>query len=252
MSFLRTLMTGGNQPAINCFLLYHKCGNNYTINVHKLTRKTRYVPNVQIRTADRLNLPRRGEVVNFRCRNLDFATLEQHGVIARDDARFLVFTRHPASFILSATKYHHRGDEKWARTEPQPHLDGRSLTDALRATEDEGERQIITMTHFHWLYERMTSFAPHFDDPRFLRLRTEDLFVTNDPAYYQRIADFLRLSAEPSFVEALKQASPAFKRDLPAHSTGSFQHGNPLERLAPAAQAFYAENWQGFATQLDY
>lgn len=252
MEIFNIAFAGGNRPVKNIILVFHKCGNNYTINAHKLDRGVRYARDVRYPTAERINLPRRGKLVNYHCANFDLDTLNRLGVLAQPNARFLVMTRHPASFVLSATRYHLRGHEKWARTVAQPHLGGQTLTAALHAAATEGEQQIISMTHFTWLYQRMTSFVPKFDDPAFMRVKVEDLFVTRDEYYYQKIADFLRLGERARFVEALKGASPAFKHSLPAHSTGSFQHSDPLASLAPEARAFYQENWQGFAMQLGY
>ncbi|TPW27109.1 hypothetical protein FJU08_21130 [Martelella alba] len=253
MDFFKKFLPGFKRPAVNCFMLFHKCGNNYSIDLHKHTKNICYVSNVTIDTADKINGLHRRDIANARCRNFDVETLRRHGILTREDARFLVFTRHPASFVLSATKYHLRGDEKWARTTPQPHLGGRSLTDALRAAGDEGERQIITMTHFAWLFERMVSFVPYFDDPRFKRLKVEDLFTTKDVSYYQDIASFLRLEGHSGFLDALKNASPAFKTDLPRHSTGTFRReGDPLEKLEAVARDHYMMNWQTYSDRLGY
>ncbi len=249
---LWTRLSLRHRPAANCFLLFHKCGNNYTNALHRLDRGQPYVRDVRMVTARRINRPRPGRIVNFRCRNFDLACLVEHGLLHRPDARFVVFTRHPASFVLSATRYHLRGTEAWARRTAQPHLGGQTLTGALRAAPDEGARQIITMTHFSWLFERMVSFVPCFEERAFLRIRIEELFTARDPAYYEQLAAFLRLGDRAAFRRALMAASPAFKPSLPDHATGSFRQADPVSALAPAARAYYAAHWQQFAERLGY
>lgn len=237
---------------INCLLLFHKCGNNYANNVHRLSRRTRYVRSVEPGDAETLrafNVD--GKVTNLRCRNFGRAEVERSGALDDDAARFLVFTRHPASFVWSAAKYHERGIEEWATMRPLQSLNGKTLTQALRDAESLDEKHITIMNHFAFLYERQASLMEFEDDPRFKRLRTEDLFNAHEPAYYQDIAQFLRLPSR-GFQRALMKASPAFKRKLPKHSTGAFQIKDPYQDFGDQARAHYDEHWLPFATRLGY
>ncbi|MFD0985876.1 hypothetical protein [Methyloligella solikamskensis] len=244
----------GAAPAVlNLFILFHKCGNNYTMKVHRHDRGTRFVESVQPPAADTIpNHDVAGVPVNVRCRNFGLRVLERNGLLEIDDARFLVFTRHPASFILSAVKYHLPGVEDWAIKKSQPHLGGMSLTAALNATDDEAERQIVAMIHFEGLYQRQASFADCFDRDDFRRVRCEDLFATDDPDYFMEIAKFLRLDTRPQFVRALQKASPAGMKRLPGQSTGAFRERDPYGALAPRAQDYYDEHFRRFADALGY
>lgn len=238
---------------LNLFILFHKCGNNYVKAVHRHDPATRFTLSVKAPEADKIascDLP--GEPVNVRCRNFGLKVLQRHGLLEGGDMRFLVFTRHPASFILSAVNYHLRGAEKWAMTRPEPHLGGVPLTTALNATEEEAERQIIAMKQFRGLYERQASFAECFGDDRFMQIRCEELFSTDDPAYFRAIAFFLRLGDRPAFIHALQQASPTSMKKLPRHSTGAFKQRDPYGALEPRAQSWYDEHFRAFADRLGY
>ena len=238
--------------ALNLFLLFHKCGNNYVQDVHRRT-EVPFVPSIL--PSDAGEIPQHDEkeqVTNIRCRNFDFDTLAQNSLLDRPGYRYVVFTRHPASFILSAVKYHRRGNEEWAANEPQPHLGGRSLTRALNQAWTASRRQIHVMTHFKYLYERQASLMSLLGSENVIRVKCEDIFAERDPAYYSELTRFLRLQADETFVEALKSASPAFKKKLPRHSTGEFAHSDPLRRLGRRARAHYEKHWSGFATALEY
>lgn len=237
---------------LNLFLLSHKCGNNYVQNLHKLTDVPfrNSVMRDQASSIPAHDLP--NTVTNIRCRNFSYATLSEADLLDRPETRYLIFTRHPASFVRSASLYHLRGGEKWARQTPQPHFDGKPLTQALREAQNDAEREILTMIQFRDLYLRQTSFTVLFEKPNCLRIRTEDLFTTKDPAYYRTVAEFLRLADWPGFIEALKQASPAFKNELPKHSTGAFKSRDPYAALADGSKEYYDENFSQFASALGY
>ena len=239
---------------INCFLLFHKCGNNYVINVHRVDTETSFIESVLPQEASNIfEYDKGGSVVNFRCRNFDYETIETSGLLNIESARFLIFTRDPASFIFSAVKYHLRGGEEWAVKEPQQSLDGKSLTQALREATSPDEQQIIIMKQFDWLYERQVSLLKYINDPRFMRVRCEDLFTTTDEAYFSNIVSFLRLSQRPPFLQALKVASPAFKKELPKHSTGSFKIETPYHALGDSmAKSYYDAHWKEYARALNY
>jgi hypothetical protein len=251
---------------INCFLLFHKCGNNYVQNVHRIDTATIYINSVkEHEAANIIEYDKSGTVVNVRCRNFNYETIKTSGLLNIESARFLIFTRDPASFIFSAAKYHLRGSEKWAVKEPQQSLDGKTLTQALREATSPDEQQIIIMKQFDWLYESQVSLLKYINDPNFFRVRCEDIFTTTEEAYFSNIASFLRCSKrpsfitsllrrskEPSFLYALKVASPAFKNKLPKHSTGSFKIENPYHALGGKAKSFYDAHWMEYAQALDY
>ena len=135
---------------------------------------------------------------------------------------------------------------------PQAKLGGIPLAEALAKAESEADRYIVSMIHFEPLYRIMTSFLEYMNDPRFLRLKVEELFTQTDDRYYQQIADFLRLGDKPQFVEALKQASPAFKQELPKHSTGAFRAKQPYAQFETKAKEYFDEHLVPYATQLGY
>lgn len=251
---------------INCFLLFHKCGNNYIHNVHRIDTRTIYIRDVLPRqAANIIEYDKGGTVVNIRCRNFDYETIQTSGLLNIESTRFLIFTRDPASFIFSAVKYHLRGGEEWAVKEPQQALDGKTLTQALREASSPDEQQIIIMKQFAWLFEKQVSLLKYVDDPRFLRVRCEDLFTTTEEAYFSNIASFLRCtkrpsfitsllrrSKEPSFLYALKAASPAFRKKLPTHSTGAFKIEAPYQALGDKAKTHYDTHWMKYARALNY
>lgn len=135
---------------MNLFLLTHKCGNNYFKNLHRLSS----VPSASCEPNEAMPVQSPGKsnaIINVRCRNFGYDDLLDGQLLDSIDTRFFVITRHPASFVLSATKYHHRGSEKWARNMPQAHFGGRPLTQALQEAENAAARQIVTMIHFKYL-----------------------------------------------------------------------------------------------------
>lgn len=238
---------------LNLYCLFHKCGNNYVQNVHRIYNGVRFVRGVTPNEAG--SIPKNDRwlrIVNVRCRNFSHETLKEHRLLELPSVRLLIFTRHPASFILSAVKYHLRGNEPWAANDPQPHLGGIPLTQGLREAPDESQRQIIVMRQFRWLYERQSSLMVTVDDAHVMRVKCEDLFNSTSDTYFQGIADFLRLGRRRRFIEALKEASPAFRTSLPSHSTGAFQATDPYEKLGRDAQAVYDRDYKGFEAALGY
>lgn len=236
---------------LNLFLRTHKCGNKYTEDVHRLWG----VPLVQAQPAAAsaiLAFDKPDSITNVRCRNFGYDILSEAQLLDNNNTRMLAFTRHPASFVHSATLYHLRGDEKWTHTLLKPHFGGKTHAQALQDAKSEAARQIVTMVTFKTLYEKQASLAALFDAPNCLRVRTEDLFTSTDPEYYQNIAKFLRLEGDENFVQALKDASPAFRTKLPSHSTSAFQLEDPYTALVDEARAYYDEHFAGFATRLGY
>ena len=238
---------------INCFLLFHKCGNNYVMNVHCADPETHFIESVEPHEADNIiRYDKYGTVVNIRCRNFDDETIKTSGLLKIKSAKFALFTRNPASFILSATQYHLRGSEEWAIKQPQKLLLGKTLTQALREATSLDERQIITMKQFDWLYQKQVSLLKYLKDPRFWRIRCEDIFTTTDETYFSDLADFLRCSDKPSFLNALKVASPSFNKELPPHSTGAFKIENAYNVLGKEARDYYDLHWMKYARALSY
>lgn len=251
---------------INCFLVFHKCGNNYVKNVHRIDLGTKFIDSVKPEDAETIrNFDKNNRVVNVRCRNFDSSAIEKSGLIDIESTRFLLFTRNPASFIWSATNYHKRGGEKWATTIPQQHLGGKTLTQALQEEKTVDAQHIVTMKHFSRLYDKKVSLLSYLDRSNFLRIRCEELFNNTDDAYFKDIAQFLRCTREgsslfrflrrsddPAFIYALKKASPAFKKRLPKHSTGSFRIGNPYLKLGTEAKEYYDQNWLDYEVKLGY
>jgi len=238
---------------INCFLLFHKCGNSYIRNVHRVYTETPFINSVLPSEAYKIIEHDKSEtIVNLRCRNFSDETIENNGLSDIKSARFLIFTRNPASFILSAAKYHLRGGEQWAVKKPNPILGNKTLTQALREATSLDEQQIVIMKQFDYLYKKQVSLLKYIDNPRFLRVRCEDIFTTTEESYFSSIANFLRLSDRPSFLHSLKAASPAFKKELPRHSTGSFKTENPYLALGNTARGYYDSHWKEYARVLDY
>ena len=252
---------------INCYLLFHKCGNNYVLNVHRIDKETSFVKSVRPHeAADIAGHDRPGVCVNIRCRNFGSEALEATGLMDDESARFLIFTRDPASFIISAAKYHLRGGEQWATGTAQEALSGQTLTQALRSADTPDDQQIVIMKQFDYLYKQQVSLLKYLSDSRFMRVRCEDIFTSTENAYFAKIASFLRCSAEPSYVDtsshhagsesrflsALKAASPAFMQTLPHHSTGSFVVESPYHALGAEAKQYYNAHWKEYARALGY
>lgn len=238
---------------LNFYLLFHKCGNNYVNNVHELYGGTEYFkslePSDDVSFAAYQNTK---DIVNVRCRNFGLQDVEKFNFLKDENARFLVFTRNPASFIVSAAKYHTRGEEEWARTRPLKTLGGLTLHRALNEASSASEQYIIIMKHFKFLYEKQASFAGLFNDDCFLQVKTEELFVNKDTDYYQEIANFLRLGDSADYVNALMQASPAFKTKLPNHSTGTFKEDNILSTFDDGAREYFEEHFSKYGEVLGY
>lgn len=239
---------------INCFLLFHKCGNNYVLNVHRIDTKTQFIRSIQPpEVANIVEYDKPGTIVNLRCRNFDDNTIENSGLLNVESARFLIFTRDPASFILSAVKYHLRGREEWAVKKTQKIHGDKTLTQALKEANSLDEQQIIVMKQFDSLYMKQVSLLKYLNDPRFLRIRCEDIFTTTEEAYFSNIARFLRFSDRSTFLRALKAASPAFKRImLSRHSTGAYKVENPYLALSGTARDYYDAHWMEYAQALNY
>lgn len=238
---------------LNFYLLFHKCGNNYANNVHELYNGTKYVeslePGEEVSFAE---YEESQDIVNVRCRNFGLQNIERHNFLADNNARFLVFTRNPASFVVSAAKYHTRGEEEWARTRPLQTLGGQTLHAALNNASSDSEKYIITMKHFKFLYEKQASLSKLFSDQRCMQIKTEELFVNKDPDYYRAIAKFLRLGDSSDYINALMQASPAFKRDLPKHSTGTFRNQDILSTFDNEAKDYFEKHFSKYGEYLGY
>lgn len=237
---------------LNIFLLFHKCGNNYILNVHKLYDKLHFISSVRPDESSSIVNYDSDGITNIRCRNFGHAEIQKSHVLKLRTARFLIFTRHPASFILSAAKYHLRGVEEWAVKKPQAILGGKTLTQALRNSSNLDEQHIIIMKQFGDIYKKKASLLSYLNDNRFMRVRCEDIFTATEPDYYISIAEHLRLSGNPFFLNALKAASPAFRTNLPDHATGSFKIADPYEALGDQAKGYFDEHWRSFALRLDY
>ncbi|NCC53549.1 MAG: hypothetical protein EOM20_20380 [Spartobacteria bacterium] len=238
---------------LNIYLLFHKCGNNYVLNVHRIDTETAFIKSVVPNEAANIVEHDKGEtIVNVRCRNFGYGDIKESCLLNVESARFIIFTRNPAGFILSAAKYHYRGCEEWAVKKHQKDLGGKTLTQALRDSTSLDEQHIIIMKHFDWLYKKQVSLLKLVNDQRFLRVRCENLFTTTEENYFSNLANFFRLSKEPSFLNALKAASPAFKKKLPNHSTGSFKVENPYDALGDEAKSYFDAHWLEYARTLDY
>lgn len=238
---------------LNLFLLFHKCGNNYVNNVHNYTPHVTYFDNFERYNASEIiRCDHVHDVINVRCRNFNYSTLKNNNLLNCNSTRFLVFTRNPASFIISATNYHLRGSEAWAVTQPQPHFNGKSFNGALKEAMSDDDRYIITMRQFAWLFESMISFMSILDDSRFMRIRNEDLFLNKEDEFFIRLSEFLRLSSDVLFINALKRASPSFKNKLPGHSTGAFKIEHPYLLFGDKAKNFYDENYAHYEKILGY
>lgn len=225
---------------INCFLLFHKCGNNYIREVHRKTKNIDF-REIKAGKANKISQERTSEkIINFRCRNFSASTLIENDLLDIPFIKFVFFTRHPISFIKSAAKYHSRG----------PEAEHRELTKALLATKGNLDlQQIIIMKYFKHLYDHQTSLMQFADDKRFLRVKCEELFTTKNEYFFKDLQKFLRLENDINFLNALKSSSLAFKKVLPSHSTESFRDNKPL---GAEAQSYYNEHWKHFEDTLGY
>ena len=189
----------------------------------------------------------KNKIVNVRCRNFGIDDLKHSGVFSSKDLRGLFFTREPSSFIVSATRYHLKGKERLN------HLyNGQYLTDVLRGCSTESEAYVVTMKHFKKLYSKQVSLQGLFSDKRFMRVKVEELFTTEDPAYFESIARFLRLGENKEYIEALKAASPVMQNKLIDHSTGTFKLEDPLSLFDSKARDYFEDHYLAHRDTLVY
>lgn len=236
---------------MNYFLLTHKCGNNYIINAHAICKTVPLLSVTPKEISAIKELKQESQVNNIRCRNFHSKLFETCEGIGTDN-RYVLFTRDPASFVLSAVAYHLRGNEKWALETPQEILGGIPLTTALKEAKSKADAQITIMKFFTNLYDAQTSWLGHLEKDNFLRIRCEDLFTCRRPSYYYSIAKFLGLHDRPEFTYSLMAASPAFSSHLPGHSTGKFKIRHPYLSLEPEAREYFDQNFIKYSHALGY
>ena len=234
-------------------MLFHKCGNNYVNNVHMLYSGTQYFRSLQPHEyASFSKLEKTEDFVNVRCRNFGLSDIKNFNLLEDKESRFLIFTRHPASFIVSAAKYHTRGEEEWARTRALNSLGGLTLHGALNDASSDSEKYLIIMKHFKFIYEKQASLSNLFGDYRCLQVKTEELFSSIDPEYYRNIAKFLRLGDSEEYINALMMSSPAFQTKLPNHATGVFKTHNILSTFDAVARSYFEEHFVNYGEALGY
>ena len=186
--------------------------------------------------------------LNIRCRNFDPISISRllH-LIDFGKSRFFLFTRHPGSFFRSASAYHLRGGEEWARTNCYPYLDYRTLHDALSMASHSDERLIITMKHFGLAWRLLDRWAQNH---RFLLsinaeltvVKTEEIFSSVSQEYFEELAALLTHQSYSISPQRLMLASPAFMNELPSHSTGEFKKPN-FHGYGERAIRFYRANF---------
>jgi hypothetical protein len=225
----------GEAPS-NVFLLTHKCGNNYVSSVFRDAKEklirfqtdelVGQMPGPYIGDAKVL----RADFLNIRCRNFSALSLEKLlRTVDIEKTRFFLFVRHPASLFRSAVSYHMRGKEEWAVTHKYPHLNNRTLTQALNDADSFEDRLVISMTHFGLVWRLTENWlnCHYYLTVRGANLtvvKTEDLFAEGDDKYFQMLSDKLSHDGFTMAADNLMGSSPIYMEKLPVHSTGEFQN----------------------------
>jgi len=240
------------KPPANIFLLTHKCGNHYFQRYFG----DKSLPHFQ---SDDIKgempgpyigesiIPDR-EFLNIRCRNFDSISISRLlKSIDLEKSRFFLMTRHPNSFFRSATSYHLRGGEKWARTNRYSYLKNKTLHEALCTTEDPDQRLLISMKHFGLAWRLLDRWIQNH---RFLSslgaklfiIKTEDLFSTTSRDYFYMLSEKMSHNSYSANPERLMSCSPAFMEKLPKHSTGEFKKSH-FSGYGDKAREFYNDNF---------
>lgn len=214
----------------NVFLLTHKCGNNYIGKT--VGRYCSKLPNVGFEAVSNKALVGITEFnhsfVNIRGRHYMPQDIDQLlTLIDPDRSRFFLFTRHPASFFRSATKYHLRGPEEWAKTIKIPQLENKTLFDALTSKSTYSEQLMLSMTYWGDIVQvinRWVRLIHYFRSTNlfFRQIKCEDLWLTGDEEYFQNLATDMSHDGFMVDSNTLLAHSPITLNELPTHSTGEF------------------------------
>ena len=156
-------------------------------------------------------------------------------------SKFFVFTRHPASFFRSATKYHLRGNEKWSREKKLKCFNNQTLFETLHKCNNFDEKLIVSMKYFglqkgfvkNWVeninYLKKQKFIYH-------QIRCEELWQSE-----KYLKDFHQLISHDRFsikYDDILIHSPISRKNLKGHSTGEFKK-HPYEGYNQNALEFY-------------
>lgn len=134
--------------AANVFLLTHKCGNNFIEDLFNRgdNKIDTYIELKRSMSGFTYN---RECFLNIRCRNFNkAATKSTLSLVGKENTKYFIFTRHPASFFRSAARYHFRSGEKWSKSNKLQHFGGKTLHQRLHDCATFGEQLVVSMKHF--------------------------------------------------------------------------------------------------------
>ena len=201
--------------------------NNY-IEIRKTQQNFNFTPN-------------NADFFNIRCRNFDKDSTEKIlKLFGNEYTKYFVFTRHPASFFKSATKYHLRGNEKWCKNRKLEHFAGKTLYQSLHDSKNFGEQLVVSMKHFGI-------------EQRFLNNWVENLaFLEDQGANYQQFHAALLYDGFYIDFEQVLGASPLREGGFTIkHATGEFRE-DVFKDYDDFAKDFYNLHFKGLETILRY
>ena len=255
----------------NIFLLTHKCGNNFIQDIFKRPKSINPLKRILLKKSS-LNhyassyfelTPKqtledsafKKKFINLRCRN--FRVEDTKLLIKKLDpkfARFFIFTRHPATFFRSATKYHLRGNENWARERKLEYFDNQTLYETLHKCSNFGEQLIVGMTHFGIKSGLVKNWVENINHLKKRKLNYYQIHCDELWQSKQYIKDFHKLISHGGFnikYEEIFSKSPIGRKKLKIHSTGEFLK-NPYDDYDQNALDFYKMNFNEVESILNF
>ena len=243
-----------SMPA-NAFLLTHKCGNNFIIDL--LNKGKNKTPNyIELWQKNPVFLNYNNELFyNIRCANFAKSETEKlFEILGKENINYFVFTRHPASFFRSATSYHLRGNEVWCRESKQPHFEDKTLYETLHDCKNFGEQLVISMKHFGIAKQFIKSWTNNL---KYLRDKTANVYqikcenIWQDENELRELHD--KISHNGFFINfnRLLEVSPINREKLKKHSTGEFKK-DFFADYDDFAKDFYNDSFKKYEKELQY
>lgn len=246
------------KPA-NVFLVTHKCGNNYLAKT--VGRHSSKLENTSFEQISNKELPSVKEFssnfVNIRARHyLPSDITELLRLVDPSRSKFFLFTRHPASFFRSATTYHLRGPEEWAKSVPIPKLNNKTLYDSLHALDNYQDQLILSMQYWGEIVgviRRWSSLLDYFKNSGliFRQIKCEDLWMHGGSSFFDELASVLSHDGFAIDKQVLMAESPQLLSQLPSHSTGEFRKSYYNE-FGDKSLDFYLERYLASEIKLGY
>lgn len=237
----------------NVYLLTHKCGNNFIIDL--FNRKTKTDNYIELKPDfPKFNYANE-TFYNIRCRNFKRPHTEKlFDLLGKEGINYFVFTRHPASFFRSATTYHLRGNEKWCRQVKQPGFGDRTFYEALHDCKSFGEQLVASMKLFGISNRLIENWVMNLN---FLRDKNANVQQVKCEDIWQNessLKEFHSGITHSGFLinfEQLLKASPVGIAKLKEHSTGEFKK-NAFDGYDDFAKNFYDAYFKKYEFYLQY